>query len=129
MSKKELINKIEEDTVIRRSAIEVVLRLAEAEGWLHDPDQVPGRTITESAEKDLYDSAQSSGAEFRATLSEYGITVVPDPEPTNAERIKMLIMAGVKLGGHINELAAESIAEHLDEAGVKAPEAGGDDEQ
>lgn len=47
------------------------------------PDQVPGRTMTES------EISKAFGTEYvawaRLCLARIGITVVPDPEPTNAE--------------------------------------------
>lgn len=58
--------------------------------WLDmHPDQAPGRTITKSASRELFESL----ADRLLTLSDFeqilhtatGITTVAEPEPTNAE--------------------------------------------
>lgn len=87
--------------------------------WLDEhPDQVPGRTMTES------EIAKAFGTEYvawaRLCLARIGITVVPDPEPTNAEKIIEL------MGKAPASLNRRDLAKWLDEAGVKAP--GGDDD-
>ena len=54
--------------------------------WLdQNRDQVPGRTITESQIAEAFGDEYHYWAKRR--LSRIGITVVPDPEPTNAEKI------------------------------------------
>ena len=58
--------------------------------WLDQhPDQVPGRTITESEFKHAARRNQmgDSFGCYEGFLDDLGITVVPDPEPTNAEKI------------------------------------------
>lgn len=52
--------------------------------WLdRNPDQVPGRTITESELSEVARTHES----IRDLVSLLGIKVVPDPEPTNAEKL------------------------------------------
>lgn len=54
--------------------------------WLDaHPDQAPGRTITESEVREAW-GADAIGAP-KMLLRDLGITIVPDPEPTNAELI------------------------------------------
>ena len=96
--------------------------------WLDaHPDQAPGRTITESEFKAGFGIYSEPWA--REVLIGFGITVVPDPEPTNAEKIEQLLWSinkeheGECLEG---EAAVRAWSEALDEAGVKAP--GGDDD-
>lgn len=92
------------------------------------PDQVPGRTITESRYRAFTDSASE---EYQAGFSDGFFfadgCVIPDPEPTNAEKLEALLE-----GGDINAqwglrgggvMFATELAHALDEAGVKAPEA------
>lgn len=99
----------------------------DALSWLDEnPDQVPGRTITRSEFNKAFsewfderDKARIVGIVERL----FGITVIPDPEPTNAEVLRRLLEKAQK------DNAAQSytrFAEYLDNAGVKAPE--GDDD-
>lgn len=93
------------------------------EGWLHNPDQVPERTITAS-ERDSRTALLSPTEKFGwiKGFEDAGGRVVPDPEPTNAEKLKAVLDAiGDSTAGYREHLASK-----LDEAGVKAP--GGDDE-
>lgn len=99
--------------------------------WLDEhPDQVPGRTITESEWSEYVNSTNGKYLAGADLLEKAGITVVPDPEPTNAEKLEALLE-----GGDINAqwglrgggvMFARELAHALDEAGVKAP--GGDDD-
>lgn len=87
--------------------------------WLQmHPDQAPGRTITVS------EISKAFGTEYvawaRLCLARIGVTVVPDPEPTNAEKIIEL------MGKAPASLNRRDLPKWLDEAGVKAP--GGDDD-
>ena len=51
--------------------------------WLDEhPDQVPGRTITESEFHEVADAHRNGGLGWRDLADSLGITVVPDPEPT-----------------------------------------------
>ena len=84
-------------------------------------DQVPGRTITESEYSTVVEWAKSyalNGWKGRTVLAEVGITVVPDPEPTNAEKLE-LIWADW-------DPTREGVWEFFDRRGVKAP--GADDD-
>ena len=94
--------------------------------WLDDhPDRVPGRTITvgefERAWADSVD--QDDRKQYRDFLARLGITVAPDPEPTNAELL-VEDLAGI-YGANLPWTAKVAISEALTERGwVKAP--GGD---
>ena len=94
--------------------------------WLdRNPDQVPGRTITESGCHDLYHAAYYGAKAFRGELEDLGITVVPDPEQTNAEKL-VEDLAGI-YGANLTWTAKVAISEALTERGwAKAP--GGDDD-
>ena len=84
--------------------------------WLdRNPDQVPGRTITESGCHDLYHAAYYGAKAFRGELEDQGFAFIADPEPTNAEKLNELICQAT---GSTN---APLLAGYLDEAGVKAP--------
>lgn len=87
--------------------------------WLQmHPDQAPGRTITVS------EISKAFGTEYvawaRLCLARIGITVVPDPEPTNVERLRALYMEWEREGPR-----TLAFAEWMDIRGVTAP--GGDD--
>ena len=106
------------------------LGVREALYWLDDhPDHVPRRTITEGEFDELVDALHQNWAtpeDFSGVLSDalidHGITVIPDPEPTNAEKLKAVLDAiGDSTDGY-----REHLARNLDEAGVKAP--GADDD-
>ncbi len=88
--------------------------------WLDDhPDQVPGRTITESdLSEAVANSSQWTDEGFgRDVLSHFGIEVVPDPEPTNAERLETALLEA--WDGH---RSMSDVADLLDLKGVRAPE-------
>lgn len=92
--------------------------------WLDaHPDQVPGLTITES---ELSEAAENSSrwtdeGVGRDVLSHFGIEVVPDPEPTNAEKINEAYDVWDRDPQDL------TFGEYLDRLGwVKAP--GGDDD-
>ena len=94
--------------------------------WLDEhPDQVPGRTITESEAREAWHRAcnENDGTIYERFAKAIGITVVPDPEPTNAERLTGLIENAVHSPAWAS---AEALADYLDDNGVKA--LGGDDE-
>ena len=112
---------------LRDTIIEGVLE------WLDEhPDQVPGRTITEGEFDELVDALHQNWATpeyFSGVLSDalidHGITVIPDPEPTNAEKL-VEDLAGI-YGANLNWTAKVAISEALTERGwVKAQ--GGDDD-
>lgn len=93
--------------------------------WLDDhPDQVPGRTITKSEiEASVVHARQCASFTtnpvgfVRSALDILGITVVPDPEPTNAERLADVLR---EFWTPVED--PTEFAELLDERGVKAPE-------
>lgn len=102
---------------------EQMLRYIEAEGWLRDPaEPVPGQTITEQQLIQLWQVTVEGRSidDFAQELKDNGITVVPDPEPTNAEQIAEIIG---KVGS-FPSWERRLLAEGLDKAGVKAPEGG-----
>ena len=88
--------------------------------WLDEhPDQVPASTITGSKIDEAF------GPEYRAwarmCLSRIGIKVIPDPEPTNAERWQEL------LAQYKDEATGlESFGDWADRKGLRAPEADDD---
>ena len=95
--------------------------------WLQmRPDRAPGQTITEQQLIQLWQVTVEGRNidDFAQELKDNGITVVPDPEPTNAELL-VEDLAGI-YGANLNWTAKIAISEALAERGwVKAP--GGDD--
>lgn len=94
--------------------------VGEVLSWLdRNPDQAPGRTITESDYSDITEWARnffSRGWEGRTVLAEKGITIVPDPvpEPTNLQRLSRAIRDWEEGRGEDRILAR-----HLDALGVR----------
>lgn len=89
--------------------------------WLQmRPGTWPGRTITEQQLIQLWQVTVEGRNidDFAQELKDNGITVVPDPEPTNAEQIAEIIG---KVGS-FPSWERRLLAEGLDKAGVKAPE-------
>ena len=93
------------------------------------PDQVPGRTITESEYSAAVDAAKRvKGVSLdrlwwqgRVFLSRAGVKIVADPEPTNAERWQEL------LAQYKDEATGlESFGDWADRKGLRAPEADDD---
>ncbi len=115
MSKQELARRIVRDMGYDYQTVRNIIDGIAFEGWLHDPDQVPGRTITES------EISKAFGPEYvawaRMCLARIGITVVPDPEPTNAERLEAALLEA--WDGH---RSMSDVADLLDLKGVTAPE-------
>lgn len=133
MNKQELIEKIADKHYCSTETAEMILASIDAEGWLRNPDQVPGRTITRSKYRDTLDRAvKVSGygddweRGFGTGLAVSGTKVVPDPEPTNAEKLEAALRTHFGPGAFTVECS--SLSRFLDGVGVKAPEAGGDDE-
>lgn len=95
--------------------------------WLDEhPDQAPGRTITES---EMARECGIYGDSYRTGFSAAGGRIVPDPEP-DPEDVRRLGEA-LEKAAHTPALGWNSWAElarYAMEQGVKAPEAGGDDE-
>ena len=97
-----------------------VAGIRDALNWLDEhPDQVPGRTITasefdEAVESCITEDATVPPHTFAARL---GVVCVPDPEPTNEERLD----ADLSDWYAKNEDARPTLTEHLIERGwVKA---------
>lgn len=91
-----------------------------------DPAQVPGRTITESELRRIAEDSAGPGAStvmpyIKATVEALSITIVPDPEPTNFE--KLTIYLGLHDLDAITNDGVTEFARQLDADGVKAPEA------
>ena len=90
--------------------------------WLQmRPGTWPGRTITESQIAEAFGDEYHYWAKRR--LSRIGITVVPDPEPTNRDRLQGWLVEfaerNASCGGERGDC---DLAEFLDAHGVKAPE-------
>ena len=104
---------------LRDTIIEGVLE------WLDEhPDRAPGRTITASEFDEAVESCVTEDATvpphtFAARL---GVVCVPDPEPTNAEKLEQL---------HQNWSQSDRnppFGEWADSVGIQAPEDWGDDD-
>ena len=84
-----------------------------ANGW----SPVPAKSIV--TESEFYD-AWNSRLSYRETLTEvFGITVIPDPEPTNTDNLTELmkeIDQAIGLG-----VAPRTVAKYLNDNGVTAP--------
>lgn len=91
-------------------------------GWVPVPDQVPGRTITESEFHETADAHRNGGLGWEDLASRFGITVIPDPdpdpepEPTNLQRLSRAIR-----DWHEGRGEDRVLARHLNAIGVKAP--------
>ena len=114
----------------RTISLDVHMGVREALAYLDMfPDEVPGRTITESEFRKLYLGVppyKDYLSYAKALAMSLGITVVPDPEPTNAGKLEADIRALLQEPSQSFSIARD-LAEKLDTAGwTKAP--GGDDE-
>ena len=119
------------DEIRKDSAINVDVGIVTALRWLdRHPDRVPGRTITASefirAANGVWGDEGSgpngsNGYAF-GLAHRLGIIVVPDPEPTNAEKLKELYGQWLESDAPACRV---SFHQFMDEAGVKAP--GGDE--
>lgn len=92
--------------------------------WLDEhPEERPKKIVTEKEfEQAIAEIKELSLRDrYRELLSRFGTTIVPDPVPTNFDRLKLL-MIQAQDGG----MSPDSAAEWLDFNGVKAP--GGSDE-
>lgn len=107
----DLHDEIEDNLGSTRAAIESILQ------WLDEhPDQVPGRTMTASEFGNYNtEAAGTYGDGFRAGFERAGGEVIPDPEPTNAE--KWIKFCSSKMGLDLDPWQANV----LDKAGMKAP--------
>ena len=117
------------DEIRKDSAINAHVGIVTALRWLDThPDQVPGRTITESEYSTVVEWAKTyalNGWKGRTVLAGVGITVIPDPDPTNAEKLGAIIAEKFRLEYRGDPNDALGIGKYLDERGVKAP--GGDE--
>lgn len=80
------------------------------------PDQAPGRTITAS---DLHRKCEIFGKAYLPGFTGAGGQVIPDPEPTNAEKLASLLKD--YLVGADDQGDYEDLARVLDEQGVRVP--------
>lgn len=100
--------------------------------WLdQNHDQVPGRTITKSISRELFEALGDrllTLADFEQVLhATTGTTVTPDPEPTNVQSIDKLLTEFANLNASCGgEQGDHDLAEFLDAHGVIVQ--GGDDE-
>lgn len=96
--------------------------------WLdQNVDRVPGRTITESEVTEVFEASKSGRGGTRTALVRQGVTVVPDPEPTNVELLAELIREigyDIRHNGRLS--GSNALALDLDARGVKA--SGGDND-
>ncbi len=115
----DLAPKISEDTEVEPIFLAGKYQ-REVLAWLDEhPDQVPGRTITESELYQVQIHCGFSGTDTRvnSVLRDLRITVVPDPEPTNAEKLETALLEA--WDGH---RSMSDVADLLDLKGVRAPE-------
>ncbi|WP_430600311.1 hypothetical protein [Brevibacterium sp. K72] len=70
-------------------------------GWVPVPSSPAKHTITESEFREALGRPRTGGRTERtlAILGELGVAVVPDPEPTNAERLADDLMQADRDGG------------------------------
>lgn len=87
-------------------------------GWVPVPDQVPGRTITQGEYEDaLEGKSWDYGIGYFEAISNLGITVIPDPDPTNLQLLTQAIRDWEEGRGEDRILAR-----HLDAIGVTVPD-------
>lgn len=95
--------------------------------WLDDHPELTGRTITESewvtATRELHGNTALG---FKLGLNFAGITVTPDSEPTNAEKLEAHLLDLLGVVEAIGNTGVHNMAYELDRAGVTA--LGGRDE-
>ena len=85
--------------------------------WLdQNHDQVPGPTMTES---EMEHKCATYGSAYETGFKQAGGQIVPDPEPTNAEKLERIWADW--------DPTREGVWEFFDRRGVKAP--GGDDDR
>lgn len=87
-------------------------------------DQAPGRTITASE----FDEAVESCITEDGTVPPHkfaellGVVCVPDPEPTNAEKLAKAMCDWMDSRAEPIEFPVASFASHLDAIGVRVPD-------
>ncbi|ASZ73369.1 hypothetical protein SEA_LUCKYBARNES_52 [Brevibacterium phage LuckyBarnes] len=95
--------------------------------WLDEhPDQVPGRTITQSRyASEKKDRSLTYMQGFHSAMVEFGGAVVPDPEPTDSQQMFVDLEGMTGDGFLLQGRHLEKIAKYLTDLGwTKAP--GGD---
>ena len=96
-----------------------------ADGWVPVPSSPATPTITESELRETIMGGSGFADAIRdgvtASLSRLGIEVVPDPVPTNAERLAALMYEADEKDHSSVPGGWEHVAEFLDRAGVTAP--------
>ena len=90
--------------------------------WLdRNPDQVPGRTITASRKREVAQRLEFDPRySFDEMVHDFGLVSVPDPEPTNAEKLEALLREA-----EAAPMSVTNRARWMDAQGVRAP--GGDE--
>lgn len=108
-----------------------LLAIQAALDWLdRNPEQVPGRTITDSELETITNdlatySGPVLGTRIRVHLAHIGVSVVPDPEPTPRQLLEALIFE--KRGDADDaQMITMSILDEFD-VSVKAPGGEGDE--
>lgn len=89
------------------------IEIAEILRYLDDHPELTGKAITESELSEVTRTYES----IRDLVNLLGITVVPDPEPTNAERL-----ANIYRSWYGGDEVPNSLIWFMDQAGVTAPE-------
>lgn len=119
----DLIVDIKNDDTFDMTAAEIVGARVALQWIDQNRGQTPGRTITRRDFERAFDFHfdDEDIDRHERFLAHLGITVVPDPKPTNAENLADYVR---QMGR--TAMSAEECGRWLDEQGVKAP--GGDDE-
>lgn len=81
------------------------------------PGRAPSSRATRMTESDvtrIFEASKSGRGATRTAIHRHGIEIVPDPEPTNAEKIETL------MGEAPSSLNRRDLARWLDKRGVKA---------
>ena len=101
--------------------------IAEILRYLDDHPELTGKTMTQSRyAAEGRDRSLTYMRGFDAALRETGTIVLPDPEPTNAEKLEAHLLDLLGVVEAVGNTGVHNMAYELDRAGVKAP--GGDDE-
>lgn len=88
-------------------------------GWVPVPTKPQ---ITETEYSDYVDDLGLGELTLEEILADFGIEVIPDPEPTNTDRLEQLIReSGLTISDNGIEGYAAELAASLNEDGVTAP--------
>jgi hypothetical protein len=95
-------------------------------GWTPVPAPPARRKITKSKYTEIRDELVRVGAvrgdtEFFVIVTALGVEVVPDPEPTNVERLEALLREADRTVPFAARVEEDSLAKFLDARGVTAP--------